>query len=99
MNEILKQLKDTFIESIVNLLPVLIIIIGFQLFVFQEVPENLMTIILGFCIVIVGVTFFLMAPKFFLGLRQFLDLFLAFRNFPQALAEKCNSCKQSDCRR
>ena len=45
------------------------------------------------------VTFFLMAPKFFLGLRQFLDLFLAFRNFPQALAEKCNSCSRCDCRR
>jgi len=60
MNEILKQLKNTFIESIVNLVPVLIVIIGFQLFVFQEVPDNLLTIILGFCIVIVGVTFFLM---------------------------------------
>jgi len=25
--------------------------------------------------------------------------FLAFRNFPQALAEKCNSCSRCDCRR
>jgi len=60
MNEILKQLRNTFIESIMNLIPVLIIIIGFQSLVFQEVPDNLSTIVLGFCIVIVGVTFFLM---------------------------------------
>jgi len=60
MQEILKQLRNTFLESIVNLMPVLIVIIGFQLFVFQEVPDNLTSIILGFCIVIVGVTFFLM---------------------------------------
>jgi len=60
MNEILKQLGNTFIESVMNLIPVLIIIIGFQFFVFQEVPDNLTTIVLGFVIVIIGVTFFLM---------------------------------------
>ncbi len=60
MQEILKQLRNTFFESIINLVPVLIIIIGFQFFVFQEVPENLSSIVLGFCIVIIGVTFFLM---------------------------------------
>jgi len=60
MQEILKQFQDTLLESILNLIPILIIIIGFQLFVFQEVPENLSMIIVGFIIVILGVTFFLM---------------------------------------
>jgi len=51
---------------------------------------------------------FFYGPKnFFLGpvsairfeKKFFLDPFLAFRNFPQALAEKCNSCVRCDCRR
>lgn len=60
MHEILKQFRNTLFESSTNLIPILIIIIGFQVFVFQSVPENLTTIIIGFCIVIIGVTFFLM---------------------------------------
>lgn len=60
MQELVKQFRHTFIESIVNLIPILIIIIGFQLLVFQTVPDNLFSIALGFCIVILGVTFFLM---------------------------------------
>ena len=60
MTEILKQFKHTLVESIVNLIPILIIIIGFQLLVFQSMPENIFSITLGFVIVILGVTFFLM---------------------------------------
>ncbi|PKN13958.1 MAG: DUF1538 domain-containing protein, partial [Deltaproteobacteria bacterium HGW-Deltaproteobacteria-24] len=60
MHEILKQFKHTFFESIINLIPILVIIIGFQLLVFQSVPENIFSITLGFVIVILGVTFFLM---------------------------------------
>ncbi len=60
MQQLLRQFRYTFIESFINLIPILIIIIGFQLFVFQSVPENVTTIIIGFFIVILGVTFFLM---------------------------------------
>jgi len=60
MQQLLRQFRHTFIESFINLIPILIIIIGFQLFVFQSVPENVTTIIIGFFIVILGVTFFLM---------------------------------------
>lgn len=60
MNELIKQFRHTFVESTVNLIPILLIIIGFQLFVFQSVPENVISICIGFFIVIIGVTFFLM---------------------------------------
>ena len=60
MNELIRQFRHTFVESAVNLVPILLIIIGFQLFVFQSVPENVISICIGFFIVIVGVTFFLM---------------------------------------
>jgi hypothetical protein len=60
VNELIRQFRHTFVESAVNLVPILLIIIGFQLFVFQSVPENVISICIGFFIVIVGVTFFLM---------------------------------------
>lgn len=60
MNALIKQFRHTFVESAVNLIPILLIIIGFQLFVFQSVPENVISICIGFFIVIIGVTFFLM---------------------------------------
>ncbi|CAM3961319.1 DUF1538 domain-containing protein [Arcobacter cloacae] len=60
MNGLVKQFRHTFIESTVNLIPILLIIVGFQLFVFQSMPENVISICIGFFIVIIGVTFFLM---------------------------------------
>lgn len=60
MNELLKQFRHTFIESCINLIPILIIIVGFQALVFQSVPDNVVSIAIGFFIVVVGVTFFLM---------------------------------------
>ena len=60
MSDLIKQFRHTFIESSVNLIPILLIIVGFQLFVFQSVPENVISICIGFFIVIIGVTFFLM---------------------------------------
>ena len=60
MYQILKEFRHTLLESACNLIPILLIIIGFQLLVFQSVPENIWSISLGFVIVIVGVTFFLM---------------------------------------
>ncbi|HEY9204002.1 MAG TPA: DUF1538 domain-containing protein [Sulfurimonas sp.] len=60
MFELIKEFKKTFIESFLNLIPILLIIAGFQLFVFQSVPDGLDSIIFGFFIVTIGVTFFLM---------------------------------------
>ena len=60
MHELIKQFRYTLVESAVNLIPILLIIIGFQLFVFQSLPQDVISICIGFIIVIVGVTFFLM---------------------------------------
>lgn len=59
MHEILKQLQHALLESFRNILPILIIIVGFQLLVFQTLPDNVLSIAIGFIIVIVGVAFFL----------------------------------------
>ncbi len=60
MSALLEELLATIKESGLNLLPIILIIGGFQLFIFQTLPEDFMTIILGFIIVIFGVAFFLM---------------------------------------
>jgi uncharacterized membrane protein len=60
MSPLFKQFQHTFIESFINLIPILLIIVGFQALVFQSVPDDVWTITIGFFIVIVGVTFFLM---------------------------------------
>ncbi|WP_044408851.1 DUF1538 domain-containing protein [Thiomicrospira microaerophila] len=59
MIEIFKQLQHALFESLRNILPILIIIIGFQLLVFQTLPDNVLSIAIGFVIVIIGVAFFL----------------------------------------
>jgi hypothetical protein len=59
MLEILKQLQHSLLESFRNILPILIIIAGFQLLVFQTLPDNFLSIAIGFVIVIIGVAFFL----------------------------------------
>jgi hypothetical protein len=59
MHEIVKQLQHALFESFRNILPILIIIVGFQLLVFQTLPDNVLSIAIGFVIVIIGVAFFL----------------------------------------
>lgn len=59
MYEIFKQLRDALQESFYNILPILIIIAGFQLLVFQSMPDGFVSIAFGFLIVIMGVAFFL----------------------------------------
>ena len=59
MHEIVKQLSEALKESVYNILPILIIIAGFQLLVFQSVPDAFFSIAFGFAIVVVGVAFFL----------------------------------------
>ena len=60
MQEIIKQFNHTLLESMRNLIPILLIIIGFQLLVFQSVPDDVLSISIGFAIVVLGVAFFLM---------------------------------------
>lgn len=60
MLELIKEFKKTFIESFLNLIPILLIIAGFQIFVFQSVPDDLDSLVFGFFIVTIGITFFLM---------------------------------------
>jgi hypothetical protein len=60
MGELFKQFRNTFVESFLNLIPILLVIIGFQLFVFHSIPEDVLSISFGFLIVIFGVTFFMM---------------------------------------
>lgn len=60
MREIITQFRLTLLESLNNLIPILLIIVGFQLFVFQSVPGDVGSIVLGMVIVVVGVAFFLM---------------------------------------
>lgn len=59
MSEIFKQLQEALLDSFRNILPILLVIVGFQLLVFQSVPDEFLTIAAGFLIVIVGVAFFL----------------------------------------
>jgi hypothetical protein len=60
MYQLLKEFSFTLKESALNLIPILLIIIGFQLFVFQTVPEDVLSISVGLAIVVLGVAFFLM---------------------------------------
>ena len=59
MFEILKQLRDALKESFINILPIIAIIAAFQIFVFQSVPDDFLSISAGFLIIIIGVAFFL----------------------------------------
>ena len=60
MHELFKIFSHTLLESARNLIPIVVIIIGFQLLVFQSMPEDALSITIGFGIVVLGVTFFLM---------------------------------------
>lgn len=60
MSHLLSQFRRTFIESSMNLVPIILVVTGFQVFVFQSIPDDLLSIAFGFFIVIIGATFFLM---------------------------------------
>lgn len=60
MRHLLRQFVATLKESFHNLLPIVLIIVGFQALVFQTLPANAASIALGFGIVVLGVAFFLM---------------------------------------
>lgn len=60
MVELIKKFKNTFFESVINLLPIILVVTGFYLFVFHTVPNDLFSIAFGFFILVIGATFFLM---------------------------------------
>jgi len=60
MPTLLHEFLTTLKESSLNLVPIILVIAGFQLLVFQTLPPNALSIVIGFCIVIFGVAFFLM---------------------------------------
>lgn len=60
MIDLIKKFKNTFYESSLNLVPIILVVTFFCFFVFQTVPSNLLSIVLGLFIVVIGATFFLM---------------------------------------
>ncbi|MDD3008814.1 MAG: DUF1538 domain-containing protein [Arcobacter sp.] len=60
MNELIRQFRHTFVESSLNLVPIILVVAFFYIFIFQTIPNDLFSIAFGFFIVVVGATFFLM---------------------------------------
>ncbi len=57
-----QQLTDfshLLLHAAKNLLPIILVVAFFQLFVLQQVPENLIPILIGLLIVVLGVALFL----------------------------------------
>ncbi len=59
MNELTRQFFDTLIHAGRNLLPIVVVVAVFQLFILQQVPDGLGSILLGLGIVVIGVALFL----------------------------------------
>lgn len=60
MGALFREFLATLKESSLNLLPIVAVIAGFQFLVFQTLPQDALSIFIGFIIVIFGVAFFLM---------------------------------------
>ena len=58
MNQ-LKAFSDAFFHALKNLLPIIVVVVIFQAFVLQRVPENSLSISVGLFIVAIGVALFL----------------------------------------
>lgn len=58
MNQ-LKAFSDAFVHALKNLLPIIVVVVIFQAFVLQRVPENSLSISIGLFIVAIGVALFL----------------------------------------
>lgn len=57
--EIFSELLKTIVSTVWDVLPIAAIIFGFQLFVLRKAIPNLKKIMLGFCLVVLGLGFFL----------------------------------------
>lgn len=56
---LLRQFLDTLMHAARNLLPIVIVVVGFQWFVLQQVPDGTGGMIVGLGIVVLGVALFL----------------------------------------
>jgi len=55
----LKAFSDAFMQALKNLLPIIVVVIIFQFFVLQRMPDNLLAISIGLFIVAIGTALFL----------------------------------------
>ena len=57
---ILSELLDTLLGTVIDVVPIAVIIFGFQFFVIRKKPANLAEILIGFVWVLIGLSFFLL---------------------------------------
>ena len=55
----ISDLADTFLDTVFDVLPIVAILLGFQLFVLRRAIPNLRKVLVGFVCVLLGLTFFL----------------------------------------
>ena len=60
MMTVISALLDTIVSTVVDVLPIALIIFGFQFLVIRQRPANLTAILLGFVWVLIGLSFFLL---------------------------------------
>jgi len=59
LNQSLQHLFNSLFGSLRDLLPIVLVIAFFQLFVLEQTPENLIQTIIGLAFVVLGLTFFI----------------------------------------
>ncbi|TVS12872.1 MAG: DUF1538 domain-containing protein [Wenzhouxiangella sp.] len=59
MNRLLRQFLDTLLHSARNLLPIVLVVGVFQFLVLQQMPDGLLSMVVGLLIVVLGVALFL----------------------------------------
>lgn len=57
--EHLSRFKDEFLRALRNLLPIVAVVVVFQLLVFRSVPDDPLSLVAGLLIVAVGIALFL----------------------------------------
>ena len=57
---ILSELLNTLLGTVIDVVPIAVIIFGFQFFVIRKKPANLAEILIGFLWVLIGLSFFLL---------------------------------------
>ena len=57
---ILSELLNTLLGTVIDVVPIAVIIFGFQFFVIRKKPANLAEILIGFVWVLIGLSFFLL---------------------------------------
>ncbi len=59
MSKLLREFYSTLLHSLRNLMPIVVVVAVFQFVVLQQVPEGLLSMIVGLAIVVLGVALFL----------------------------------------